>query len=107
MFGFEFHELPDAGGDYTTFHHPGEPAPLGGMGGMFGAPEGTPSHWLVFFAVESVDAAVASSEAHDGRVLVPPFDSPYGRMSAVVDPAGATFMLFEGIDVQATDNQAD
>jgi predicted enzyme related to lactoylglutathione lyase len=45
VFGYETHPLEGAGPDYATFHLPGDPAPLGGMGGMFGA-DGGP-HWVV------------------------------------------------------------
>ncbi len=93
VFGFDFRPLPEAGPDYTTFHLGGEEAPLGGLGGMFGAPEGTPSHWLVYFGVADADAAVSAAENHGGRVLAPPFDTPYGRMGALADPAGAVFWL--------------
>ena len=93
VFGYEFNALEAAGPDYTTFHLGGDPAPLGGMGGMFGAPEGTPSHWLVYFGVADVDAALEAVGANGGQVLAPAFDTPYGRMSAVTDPAGAVFWL--------------
>jgi predicted enzyme related to lactoylglutathione lyase len=58
LFGYRTDELPDAGPDYATFALSDEQAPLGGMGGMMGAPEGTPSHWLVYFGVEDASAAV-------------------------------------------------
>lgn len=61
VFGYEFNALEAAGPDYTTFHLPGDPAPLGGMGGMFGAPDGTPSHWLAYFNVADADAAAAAA----------------------------------------------
>ena len=93
VFGYDFQALEAAGPDYTTFHLAGDPAPLGGMGGMFGAPEGTPSHWLVYFGAPDVDAATASVASSGGQVLAPGFDTPYGRMSAVVDPVGAVFWL--------------
>jgi predicted enzyme related to lactoylglutathione lyase len=82
VFGFEFHELPGAGPDYTTFHLRGDEAPLGGMGGMFGAPDGTPSHWVVYFSVSDADAAVNAAQAQGGQALAPPFDTSYGRMGA-------------------------
>jgi predicted enzyme related to lactoylglutathione lyase len=95
VFGFETRGLEAAGPDYTTFHRPGEEAPLGGMGGMMGAPEGTPSHWLVYFAVPDVDAAVSAATSAGGRSLAPPFDTTYGRMAPLTDPAGAVFWLVE------------
>lgn len=60
---------------------------------MFGGPEGTPSHWLVYFGVADADAAVGAAEARGGQVLAPPFDTPYGRMGALGDPAGAVFWI--------------
>jgi uncharacterized protein len=93
VFGYDFQALEAAGPDYTTIHLPGDPAPLGGMGGMFGAPEGTPSHWLVYFNVADADAAVAAASGNGGQALAPPFDTPFGRMAPLVDPAGAVFWI--------------
>jgi len=93
VFGYEFHALEAAGPDYRLFHLPGDPAPLGGMGGMFGAPEGTPSHWLVYFNVAGADAAAEAASGSGGQVLAPPFDTSFGRMGALADPAGAVFWI--------------
>jgi predicted enzyme related to lactoylglutathione lyase len=94
VFGHVTTPLETAGPDYTTFALPGSPEiPLGGMGGMTGAPEGTPSHWLAYFAVADADAAVAAAGANGGSVLAAPFDTPFGRMAALADPAGATFWI--------------
>jgi predicted enzyme related to lactoylglutathione lyase len=93
VFGWRTTPLELAGPDYGTFALPGDEAPMGGIGGLMGAPAGTPSHWLVYFAVADVDAAVAAAESAGGGVLTPPFDSPYGRMATLQDPAGAVFML--------------
>lgn len=93
VFGYTTAPLPDAGPDYRLFLRPGDAAPLGGMGGMMGSPEGTPSHWQVYFGVADVDAAVAAARAHGGAVAAEPFDTPYGRMAALTDPAGALFWL--------------
>lgn len=95
VFGFDFRALEEAGPDYTTFHLSGEEAPLGGVGGMFGAPDGTPSHWLVYFSVADADAAASAAESHGGQVQVAPFDTEFGRMAAVVDPAGAGFWVMQ------------
>jgi predicted enzyme related to lactoylglutathione lyase len=93
VFGWTTQPLPAAGPDYVTFHRPGDDAPMGGMGGMMGAPEGTPSHWVVYFAVADADAAVAAVTANGGTVLMTPIDTSYGRMAAAQDPAGAAFWL--------------
>lgn len=67
VFGYDLRPLPEAGPDYLTFHLSQDPAPLGGMGGMFGAPEGTPSHWLVYFSVSDADAAVSAAQSNGAR----------------------------------------
>jgi len=95
VFGFSTHPLEMAGPDYTMFALGDPNAPLGGMGGMMGAPEGTPSHWLVYFAVPDTDAAVSATQAAGGTVLSPGFDTPYGRMAALTDPAGAVFWVVQ------------
>jgi predicted enzyme related to lactoylglutathione lyase len=81
-----------AGPDYSTFSRPGEDGPLGGIGGMMGQ-EGIPSHWLVYFQVADADAAVAAVDGLGGTVLAPPFDTSFGRMAALTDPAGAVFWI--------------
>jgi uncharacterized protein len=93
VFGYSYQPVPGAPDDYGTFHTDGDP--LGGMGGMMGAPEGTPSHWVAYFAVADADAAVAAVEAGGGTVLMPAQDTPYGRMAAVADPFGAGFMIMQ------------
>ena len=36
-----------------------------------GLPEGTPSHWLVYFSVADTDAATAAAERSGGTVVSP------------------------------------
>lgn len=95
VFGYDLVELEMAGPDYRTFHRPGDPAPLGGMGPMFGAPDGTPPHWLVYFGVADTDAALARAVAAGGTQPMPAHDSPFGRMGSVMDPFGAVFTLVQ------------
>jgi len=94
VFGHTFSALPDAGPDYTTFHRPGDEAPLGGMGGMMGA-AGAPAHWILYFAVADTDASVAAAESGGGTIVAPTFDTPYGRMAGITDPAGAMFWVMQ------------
>ena len=91
VFGYTFQNLEGAPGDYTTFHLGGDP--LGGMGGMMGAPDGTPSHWVAHFAVADVDAAVAAATGGGGELLGDPMDTPFGRMAFLTDSDGAVFAL--------------
>ena len=100
VFGFRYSPLPaEAGeaGDYETFSVGDAPAeetrPAGGIGGMMGAPPGTPSHWLAYFTVADVDASVEAVGDGGGTVLMPPADTPFGRIGVVIDPFGAAFGL--------------
>ncbi|MCP9488111.1 MAG: VOC family protein [Gaiellaceae bacterium MAG52_C11] len=52
----------------------------------------TPPHWGVTFAVDDADAIAEQAEALGGRVLAPPFDAPWVRMTVLADPQGATFV---------------
>jgi predicted enzyme related to lactoylglutathione lyase len=52
----------------------------------------TPAHWSVTFAVEDADAIAAKASELGGKVIVPPFDAPWVRMTVVADPQGATFI---------------
>ncbi|HEY7076986.1 MAG TPA: VOC family protein [Solirubrobacteraceae bacterium] len=51
-----------------------------------------PAHWSITFAVDDADAIAARAPELGGRVLVPPFDAPWVRMTVVADPQGATFV---------------
>jgi predicted enzyme related to lactoylglutathione lyase len=94
VLGFAYQALPGEPMDYETFHLGGGD-PLGGYGGMFGAPEGTPAHWLVYFAVADTDSTVEAVRAGGGTVVSGPEDSPFGRLATVADPFGATFAVIQ------------
>jgi predicted enzyme related to lactoylglutathione lyase len=59
------------------------------MQGRF--PDEVPPHWNVTFHVEDADAIAAKAEELGGTVVVPPFDAPPVRVTAIRDPQGATF----------------
>jgi predicted enzyme related to lactoylglutathione lyase len=50
-----------------------------------------PATWGVTFAVDDADATAATVTKLGGRVLAPPFDAPWVRMTVLADPAGAVF----------------
>ena len=82
----------DMGGNkYTMFQVGGRE-----VGGTTPPPmAGTPNHWLVYFSVADADATVAKIKQLGGSVMVPPFDTPIGKMAVVADPQGAVFSLFQ------------
>jgi predicted enzyme related to lactoylglutathione lyase len=59
------------------------------------APEGTPSHWLCYFAVADADATVRKVSAGGGAVLQEPFEMTAGRMAILTDPQGAVFAVIQ------------
>lgn len=93
VFGLEGKPMPMASAEYRTLHLAGDDAPIGGAGGMMGAPDGTPSHWLVYFAVVDCDASVAAAVKEGGASLAEPWDTPFGRMAPLTDPWGAPFFV--------------
>ena len=65
-------------------------------GGMRPLQDGEPTHWLVYFTVESLDDAIAAIRGAGGSVIAGPMSTGAGRVAAVSDPQGAPFALFEG-----------
>ena len=49
--------------------------------------------WQVYLQVADTDAALAKVTELGGTVLQPGIDTPYGRLAAAADPAGAPFKL--------------
>ena len=52
----------------------------------------TPPHWSVTFAVDDPDATAAKAAELGGKVIAPPFDAPWSRLTVLGDPQGATFI---------------
>jgi uncharacterized protein len=52
----------------------------------------TPAHWSVTFGVTDADATAAKAAELGGRVIVPPFDAPWSRLTVLSDPQGASFI---------------
>jgi predicted enzyme related to lactoylglutathione lyase len=51
-----------------------------------------PANWSVTFAVDDADAIAENATRLGGRVVVPPVDAPWVRMTVITDPQGATFV---------------
>lgn len=72
---------------------------LGGesIGGMMEMPPMVPAevppYWLVYFAVEDTDAAVAKALELGGQAMVAGMDTPAGRIGVLSDPQGAVFAV--------------
>jgi uncharacterized protein len=67
-------------------------------GGMMQLPAevGAPSHWLVYFGIDDMDASAALIDQSGGTVIVPKTEVPGGHFLVARDPHGAVFGLFAG-----------
>lgn len=94
-FGWETDSVSDSDEfRYTTMRDPGGASELAGvMDATTLLPDGVPAHWSVYWHVDDVDATLATVRALGGSVVREAEDTPYGRLAAVADPAGARFKL--------------
>lgn len=65
-------------------------------GGMREKQPQEPSYWLVYFAVEDVDAALAKVGELGGATIGGPFDMAMAKIAIARDPQGAVFALYAG-----------
>ena len=93
LFGWRFDQMGDAETPYWGIFR-GDRV----NGGMMPLPPGAamPSHWLVYFGVDDLDAAAGQVESTGGAMMVPPRDVPGGRILVAQDPQGAFFAMFAG-----------
>ena len=102
--GAEAWTLPGYG-DHLELLNPGTRERMGAMGAPGGfidvvatitpLPDGhedVPAHWGVTFATDNADATAEKAFALGGKILAPPFDAPWVRMTIIADPQGATFI---------------
>jgi len=94
VFGWEPVTQGDGAHTYTEWKLDGE-----SVGGMMPMPPMVPAevppHWLVYFAVDDTDAAVAKVKELGGSVMLPPTDVEPGRLSVVADDKGAAFAVIK------------
>jgi len=96
VFGWTTEERPmeQMGGNYYIWKR-GEDS----VGGMFDIssvlPDEIPAHWLTYFTVEDLDAAIGQIDGGGGRVNNGPMEIEVGRFAVVSDPAGAVFAILQ------------
>ncbi len=80
---------------YRYFHKDGRD--IGGVMPMEGDMwKGIAPHWMLYVAVDDVEASKAEVEAAGGKVHHGPFDAPgVGRMMVISDPQGAVLTLVQ------------
>jgi len=96
VFGWQPSETMDMGamGKYHMFNRP-----HGMIGGMMNKPPemaNVPPHWMIYFRVPDIDAAIERIRANGGKVLNGPTEVPGGdRIVNAMDPQGAAFSLHQ------------
>jgi uncharacterized protein len=93
LFGWRFDSVPETETPYWGIFR-GDRV----NGGMMPLPPGAPmpSHWLVYFGIDDLDAAAGQTGSSGGTLMVEPRDVPGGRILVAQDPQGAFFGLFAG-----------
>ena len=77
-----------------TMRNPGGDGELAGvMDASSFLPEGVGSHWSIYWQVDDAAAAAAKAAALGGTIVMEAYDTPYGILATVTDPAGAEFKL--------------
>jgi uncharacterized protein len=80
---------------YTIWKASGEQV-AGGMQMNEQFPPDVPSHWMMYFAVDDLEARTEKVRELGGAVTVPPSDIPdMGRFAVLGDPQGAVFAFFK------------
>jgi hypothetical protein len=64
----------------------------------------------VTFATDDADATAEKAFALGGKILAPPFDAPWVRMTIIADPQGASFIASQFVpenrDVASPGNES-
>ena len=93
VFGWDTHtmsETPEF--RYTTLGE-GDDSLAGVMDATSSLPDGAQSYWAVYIAVADADATAAKATELGGSVVVPPENTPYGRLATITDSTGASLRL--------------
>ncbi|MGH3313197.1 MAG: VOC family protein [Streptomyces sp.] len=104
VFGWDFRTAgPEAGG-YGFFQLDGKTvAALGPL-----TEDGASPAWTVYFHTSNADATAEAVEQGGGTVRVEPFDvMNAGRMSALTDPGGADFSVWQPAAIEGLEKTSD
>jgi uncharacterized protein len=109
LFGWNVTEFPMGPGEtYSVFQLNGRDTGGGYTLRKDQRDQGVPPHWMLFIAVEDVDATVARIAKAGGKVVMPAIDvMELGRMAVLQDPTGAVFSIWQakqhsGIGISGT-----
>lgn len=99
VFGYKAHTQMMGDTEYTTFFLGEYPA-----AGLYKLPENMselPAHWLVYFAVDCIETALAVAFNEKAEILMPKMEVPgIGFFAVIRDPQGAVLGLLEAAKAQ-------
>ena len=95
VFNWKFQDMPMGSGSVYTMVSSAD----GPVGGIQQHPmPGTPSAWLAYAEVASVDKSVAKAKKLGGKSIVPKQVIPgMGEFAVLADPTGATFAIWKSL----------
>ncbi|MFE9423558.1 VOC family protein [Kitasatospora sp. NPDC006697] len=93
--GVELRPMDDTGGMGEYFELAVGGKAVGGAQSLAKFPAEVPPHWATYFAVDDVDSTVDAAVRAGGSVLVPPMDTPVGRMGSLTDNQGGAFWVIK------------
>jgi predicted enzyme related to lactoylglutathione lyase len=92
LFGWEWNEFEQSPEPYFVIMNQGH-----GNGGVRAlAQPGVPPHWLVYFAVDDIEEALAKLGELGGESVTGAIDIGIATVAVVKDPQGAPFALYAG-----------
>jgi uncharacterized protein len=91
VFGWSAEPLDAPGVNYALWKLDGRT--VGGMLEMTAEWGEIAPHWMTYFAVTDTDRAASRATELGGSVGAPPFDTAFGRIAVLADPAGGHFSV--------------
>ena len=91
VFGWSAEPLDAPGVNYALWKLDGRT--VGGMLEMTAEWGEIAPHWMTYFAVTDTDRAASRATELGGSVGAPPFDTAFGRVAVLSDPAGGHFSV--------------
>ena len=95
VFGWEWVDGPDSG--YYVANIPAkegdDKSNAGAMTTPPGVPDEAPNVWMVYFAVEDCDTAMAAAQGLGGEVFLPAMEMGPMKFGGLIDPTGGMFLL--------------
>ena len=95
VFGFAYEEIGE-GFAYSTVKRSGDGQVVAGLGELdASAPAQVPGSWVIYFMVEDCDVSADTAVQLGASILRQPFDTPFGRMAALIGTQGEAFSLIQ------------